>query len=336
MHHPCGHARPAMISGRALHTGTTSTVRVTPRAEDGLGLRFLFPGFPTPLTARDLAVFPRAARRATVLTHPRSGATIRTPEHLLAAALFFAAAPLDIHCDSEEIPGLDGSAAPWFDLLAAACGEHPEAGAPRPAPPRSGASRDASPSHSSVSCGEYACDLLWSHEGPEGTLHAEPAPRFSVRYTLARGEVRETFTLTRSEDAPAQVLPARTFIFWRDWEALTGEHGAPALLEGADENSGLLLATSREEFARARPRMPHGSPAGFPLLHPHAFRLPDEAVRHKVLDLMGDLALNGLALPRLRLTVTGGGHALNHLLLDALRAHTERAGSGHATQRIPS
>lgn len=335
MHHPCGHARPAMISGRALHTGTTSIVCVTPRADDGRGLRFLFPGFPAPLTARDLATLPRAARRATVLTHPSSGAVIRTPEHLLAAALFFAAAPLDIHCDHEEIPGLDGSAAPWFGLLAAACATLPNAGAADPVPPRSGAPGDAHPPRPAPSCREYACDLTWSHEGPEGVLHAEPAPRFSVRYTLERGAVRQTFALARSEAAPTEVLPARTFIFWKDWEALTRARG-DALLEGAEEGSGLLLAESHEEFARVRTRMPRGGAAGFPLLHPHALRMPDEAVRHKVLDLLGDLALNGLALPRLELTVTGGGHALNHLLLDALRAHAGPQEAGPTTARTLS
>lgn len=333
----------AMVSGRALHTGKPSTVRVTPRADDGQGLRFLFPGFDRPLTARDLAVLPRAAHRATVLTHPRSGAVIRTPEHLLAAALFFAAHPLDIVCDTEEIPGLDGSAAPWFDLLLAAAGASrpeatfPGAAAPSPPTPRE-ASETVRPPPQNFSCREYDCGLTWSHAGPEGVMHVEPATRFSVRYTLERDAFRETYFLTRSDEAPGEVLPARTFIFWSDWRALThattggasgdgadtakgkAEKNATTLLTGADEGSGLLLAASHEEFAQARATMPHLAATGFPLLHPQAFRMKDEAARHKVLDLLGDLALNGLALPRLRLTVTGGGHALNHLLLDALRA----------------
>jgi UDP-3-O-acyl-N-acetylglucosamine deacetylase len=44
-----------------------------------------------------------------------------------------------------------------------------------------------------------------------------------------------------------------------------------------------------------------------------------EAVKHKILDLLGDLALLGLKLPRLRLLVRNGGHALNHLLLERLQ-----------------
>ena len=46
--------------------------------------------------------------------------------------------------------------------------------------------------------------------------------------------------------------------------------------------------------------------------------MEQEPVRHKILDLLGDLALIGLALPRLRLEIRNGGHALNHLLLEQL------------------
>lgn len=325
-------ASPALtLSGRGLHSGRPSTVRVTRRAEDGLGLRFGFPGFPGPLTANDLAALTRTARRATVLTDPRTGAVIRTPEHLLAAALFFATEPLDIACDAEEIPGLDGSAAPWFDLLAAACTGHREDAAAAPSsPPHRVAPGSASPPPY-LSCREYDCDLTWSHAGREGTLHAEPAPRFSVRYTLERDEFGETYTLESSDAAPAEILGARTFIFWSEWKALreTAAGSGAALLQGAHEGSGLLLASSRAEYDEARARAPQLPARNFPLLHPHAFRMKHEAVRHKVLDLMGDLALNGLALPRLRLTVSGGGHALNHVLLDALYA-------GANTKGIPS
>ncbi len=322
------------IAGRALHSGARATVRVTRRAEDDLGLRLLFPGFDTPLAARDLALLTRTARRATVLTHPLSGATIRTPEHLLAAALFFAAEPLDVACDTEEIPGLDGSASPWFDLLAAACATRPETDAAAPSPaPRREAAAVALPPRQILRCREYDCALTWSHRGREGMLQAEPAPRFSVRYTVEHRAFHETFFLARSEDAPAEVLPARTFIFWSDWQTLATQAaattaGGPAgLLTGVSEDSGLLLAATHEEFHDTRAQAPHLAAPAFPLLHPHVFRMKDEAARHKVLDLLGDLALNGLALPRLRLTVTGGGHALNHLLLDALRAHATQAGT---------
>ena len=58
---------------------------------------------------------------------------------------------------------------------------------------------------------------------------------------------------------------------------------------------------------------------GAGLLHPESERMENEAVRHKILDLLGDLALLGFKLPRLRLCIRNGGHALNHLLLERLQ-----------------
>lgn len=286
------------LSGPALHTGVMSTVRAARRHDDGLGIRFHFPGFAAPLDARTLGTLRRSAHRATVLTHPESGATIRTPEHMLAAALFFADEPLDVFCDANEPPGLDGSAQPWFDFFAVLAPE--AAGAPR--------------------CREYDSTLELDLAGRgNATLRATRAPRFSVECFLERGDFRDSFRLEASADAPGAVLPARTFIFWNDWNALSGS--APPQkqsLVGAGEESGLLLAEFPQEFAAARRLNPRLRGNAFPLLHPREFRMKAEAARHKILDMLGDLALNGLALPRIRLEIRNGGHALNHLLLERL------------------
>jgi UDP-3-O-acyl-N-acetylglucosamine deacetylase len=270
-----------------------SAITVTRRAEDGAGLRFFWPGFAGPLRANDLMALTRSARRATVL-EDGAGGVMRTPEHLMAAALFFAAEPLDVRCDAVEPPGLDGSAQPFYRMLAAA-----SAAAPR--------------------AREYSSALDWEHNGPEGFLRARPANHFSVSYRWDQGSLRQEFELKDSAAAPEHVLPARTFILYRDWKLFAGQEG---LLAGAGAESGLLLAATEEEFAEARKKSPELRGTAFPLLHPQRFRLEDEPARHKVLDLLGDLALNGLALPKLRLTIRNGGHALNHLLLE--RLHHER------------
>jgi UDP-3-O-[3-hydroxymyristoyl] N-acetylglucosamine deacetylase len=55
------------------------------------------------------------------------------------------------------------------------------------------------------------------------------------------------------------------------------------------------------------------------VLNPGGLRMPDEFVRHKLLDVVGDLALAGVAL-RGRFVGHRSGHALNNLLLRALFA----------------
>ena len=53
------------------------------------------------------------------------------------------------------------------------------------------------------------------------------------------------------------------------------------------------------------------------ILNETGLRWPDEFVRHKVIDLLGDLALLGRPL-RGRIRVERGGHALHHRLVGAL------------------
>ncbi|MBX9773588.1 MAG: UDP-3-O-acyl-N-acetylglucosamine deacetylase [Xanthobacteraceae bacterium] len=57
------------------------------------------------------------------------------------------------------------------------------------------------------------------------------------------------------------------------------------------------------------------------ILNPEGTRFPDEFVRHKVLDAIGDLALAGAPLLGLYRSVRGG-HKLNHAALSALMADT--------------
>ncbi len=57
------------------------------------------------------------------------------------------------------------------------------------------------------------------------------------------------------------------------------------------------------------------------VLNPDGLRYPDEFVRHKVLDAIGDLALAGQPLLAAYRTVRGG-HKLNHAVLSALMADT--------------
>lgn len=75
------------------------------------------------------------------------------------------------------------------------------------------------------------------------------------------------------------------------------------------------------------------------LLNPEGLRYADECVRHKVLDVVGDLALAGLPLIGAYRSVCGG-HKLNHAVLTALmadrsawrviEAETARRSRGHA------
>lgn len=52
-------------------------------------------------------------------------------------------------------------------------------------------------------------------------------------------------------------------------------------------------------------------------------RYPDELVRHKILDMVGDLCLTGRKLPPLKITCTCGGHKHNVIFAKILLANSE-------------
>ncbi|MGH9369225.1 MAG: UDP-3-O-acyl-N-acetylglucosamine deacetylase [Thermoanaerobaculia bacterium] len=104
--------------------------------------------------------------------------------------------------------------------------------------------------------------------------------------------------IARPEDYAARIAPARTFGFLREVEALR----ARGLARGGSLQNAVVL-----------------DDAGI-LSGPLRFR--DEFVRHKVLDLLGDLALLGRPL-RGRIHARKAGHALHIELARALRAALE-------------
>jgi UDP-3-O-acyl N-acetylglucosamine deacetylase len=127
----------------------------------------------------------------------------------------------------------------------------------------------------------------------------EPADVFEVHYTLEYpepvGRQEYTFRMTDSEAFRREIAPARTFGFVKEIEALE----QMGLASGGRLNNFILVGD--EGVVNA------------PL------RFPDEFVRHKVLDILGDFYLLGRPL-RGRVTARMTGHSDNVQLLRLLRA----------------
>ena len=100
-----------------------------------------------------------------------------------------------------------------------------------------------------------------------------------------------------------EVAPARTFGFLAEYETLKA-HG---LARGASPENCLVVGEERVEYG--------------------SLRFPDEFVRHKVLDLLGDLALVGRPVLG-HVVAQKAGHALHAALSQRLRE--EMLGEGAA------
>ncbi len=99
-------AKEGMIAGKGLHSGRPSAVRFRP-APAGTGTQFYHRGFKIENISSDVSESPRC----TSIGHGEH--EIHTVEHLLAALLGLGISNIHVDVDGDEMPGLDGSAAPF-------------------------------------------------------------------------------------------------------------------------------------------------------------------------------------------------------------------------------
>jgi UDP-3-O-[3-hydroxymyristoyl] N-acetylglucosamine deacetylase len=134
----------------------------------------------------------------------------------------------------------------------------------------------------------------------EGWIRAEPCAGFAVRYAIdyahpAVGRQELSIDGDDPDGFAREIAPARTFGFASELGSLQ-ESG---LARGGSLANAILL----DERG---------------IVNPEGLRFPDELVRHKILDLFGDLALLGAPL-HARVQVERGGHRLHQALVSALR-----------------
>ena len=219
------------------------------------------------------------AKRSTVLTHRPSGKQMSTPEHLSAAALGWPTKATQLHAPLGDIPILDGSALPWRMLFEELHGKPTGELAWYEAP---------------VSANREWEGGYWEISPSEGdALEIEYAlDRFAYKKCLRR--------VIRCYTDLDDMLKARTFIFEPEFEMAQKQ----GLLPGAAEGCGLLLRGNHTDA----PEVLYGGP----------LRHRDEPVLHKMLDLLGDLALFGPFLPKLRVRIHNGGHVAHQQILERL------------------
>jgi UDP-3-O-acyl-N-acetylglucosamine deacetylase len=129
-------------------------------------------------------------------------------------------------------------------------------------------------------------------------IKIEPADSFSIDYTLRYpepvGEQHFTFTLRDPDSYRTEIAPSRTFSFVKD----VGHLQKQGLALGGRFDNFLLIGTEGAIN--------------------DAWRFPNEPVRHKILDAIGDLFLLGRPL-RGKVTACMTGHSDNIALLKQLR-----------------
>lgn len=243
----------------------------------------------------DRPVAPDVPARAASVTDTRRRTTlgpaadgVTLVEHLLAALAGLRIDNCRIEIDGPEPPGLDGSAAGYVAAVARAGAEVQHARRP--------ILGTGSP-------------VVVSAGGATISLHPAAGPGLAVSYLLDYGPLgpipRQTFTLElRPGEFTREVSRCRTFVLEEEAAALRAQ-GVGRHLTSAD-----LLVFG--------PRGPIDN----------RLRFGDEPARHKVLDIVGDLALCGFDLAG-HVVAYRSGHALNVELARRLAA------AGSSSLQVP-
>jgi UDP-3-O-[3-hydroxymyristoyl] N-acetylglucosamine deacetylase/3-hydroxyacyl-[acyl-carrier-protein] dehydratase len=126
-------------------------------------------------------------------------------------------------------------------------------------------------------------------------------------------------TLEDMEDFKAEIASSRTFVFVRELEALLNL----GLIKGGDLDNAIVIyerEMSQENYDRLTDilGMPHMDAKKLGYLNHKPLVWNNEPARHKLLDIIGDLALIGKAMQG-RIIATCPGHTINNKFARAMR-----------------
>ncbi|EDX73146.1 UDP-3-0-acyl N-acetylglucosamine deacetylase [Coleofasciculus chthonoplastes PCC 7420] len=282
-------------SGIGLHSGITTTVRVLPAAA-GMGRYFVrvdLPGkpmIPARVEAVSTTMLSTQLRAGKGETSADSEVTVRTVEHLLAALAGSGVDDACIEIDGPEVPLLDGSALAWIKAIQEV-----------------GMVESERPQHSShlsfLASPIVIEEPIWICQD-DAFVAALPAPITRFTYGIdfenpAIGNQWHSWTPEQEHFADA-IAPARTFGLANQVDQLRDR----GLIKGGSLENALVCGD-------------HG------WLNP-PLRFSNEPVRHKLLDLVGDLSLLG-KFPVAHVLAYKASHTL-HIQLARLLAQQIGAG----------
>ncbi|GGW63380.1 3-hydroxyacyl-[acyl-carrier-protein] dehydratase /UDP-3-O-[3-hydroxymyristoyl] N-acetylglucosamine deacetylase [Winogradskyella epiphytica] len=278
------------LSGVGLHTGAEVTMVFKPGAENS---GFVFQRVDlegSPKIEAD-ANFVTNTQRGTCLE--KNGVVIQTSEHVLAALVGLDIDNAIIELNASEPPIMDGSSKFFVEALEEAGIVEQEA------------FRE-----------EYEVTNVVSYTDEEtgSEIILMPANSYQVTTMVDFGTKvlgTQNANLNNISDFKDQIANSRTFSFLHEIEMLL-EHG---LIKGGDLNNAIVYVDkelSPETMEKLRVAFNKDNIAVKPngILDNLTLHYPNEAARHKLLDVIGDLALIGIRL-RGKVIANKPGHFVN-------------------------
>ena len=283
-------SKEVSISGTGLHTGLIVDMKLKP-ASPGFGIQFQRVDLPGQPVIKADCDYVTETNRGTTL---ESGdAKVSTVEHILAALVGMGVDNTLIEINGPEIPIRDGSAEPFVELIE-------EAGV---------LEQDAAKIW-------YTIDENITHydEQKRVEMVAMPSTEYQVTTLIDFNSPvlgTQHAGLKSMRDFKTEIAPCRTFCFLHELEMLLDHN----LIKGGDINNAIVVVDqplSEEKMtslAKAFNRKKiEVKSEGY--LNNLELRFPNEPARHKLLDVVGDLALIGFPI-KARIIANRPGHSTN-------------------------
>lgn len=281
---------PVSISGVGLHTGKQVNLTFLPAPENH-GYKFQRVDLPgNPIIDADVDNVVDTSRGTTL---EQNGARVHTTEHVLAALVGLEIDNALVQLDGPEMPIMDGSSMPFVKVLEQAGIE--EQNAERV---------------------YFELTENLTYEDPIKKVEMLAVPQDSYRATVMvdyNSDVLGTqhASMYHIGEFKTEIAMCRTFVFLHELEALLAHN----LIKGGDLNNAIVLVdkeVSKEQIAHLQ-KVFHREDVeikGKGVLNNTTLHYFNEPARHKLLDIIGDLALIGTPL-KMHVLAARPGHAGN-------------------------
>ena len=290
------------LSGKGLHTGMDVTLNILPAA-DNTGIIIRRVDLAEPVEIAAVAENVTATERGTVLS--RGDVKVSTIEHCLDALFAMGIDNCYIEVNAPEFPILDGSAIQYFNAINAAGYEEQIFNKDyfEPSSKKTFTSADGKSTYTILPDDDFSLQVMIGYD----------SPLLKNQYAL----------IDSINDFEKEIASCRTFVFVREILPLL-EGG---LIKGGDLTNALVIydeETTTENLTKIAAavgvELPEIKGVGYingPLL------FDNEPARHKLLDLIGDLALLGHPIKG-RVIAVHPGHGANTEFGKSIRKELRR------------
>jgi UDP-3-O-[3-hydroxymyristoyl] N-acetylglucosamine deacetylase/3-hydroxyacyl-[acyl-carrier-protein] dehydratase len=281
---------PVTVSGVGLHTGAEVTLTFQPAPEHH-GYKFRRVDLPEqPIIEADCDLVTDTSRGTTL---EKNGASVSTIEHVLAALVGLEIDNVLLEVTGPEMPILDGSSKPFVDLLLAAGIAEQEA------------DREYF---------EIPYNIHYKDEQNGVEIIAMPVNDYRITVMVDYNSHvlgSQHAGITNLSEFKDSIAPCRTFCFLHELEYLLENN----LIKGGDLNNAIVVVdkpVSQDELDRLATvfNKPKVEVKKEGILNNLDLRFQNEPARHKLLDMIGDLALAGMPIKG-QIMAARPGHASN-------------------------